>query len=255
MTDHEAETPKVITLADDFYVRQEIDNIGWLDIGEGVLVVDALEQHSLRDEIFSLLGRTMGGKPVLRVLNTHSHYDHVALNDDFQRVFGAEIVSMQTAEIPAEGLEVGSAARPAAMIPMTGCHTQEDCIVWMSEDRVLFVGDIFGWGLIPWDRPLDAEKLDHIRTCYRRLIDYGADVVVPGHGSLCGNDELQRWLTYVDWLVDCVTAARADGLSLQQVRDGRIAPPEDMREWWRFVKWKHQDSVKKISQAVYRDRL
>jgi cyclase len=255
MTDYEAETPKIIPLAEGFFVRQEIDNIGWVDLGEGVLVVDALEQHSLRDEIFSLIKRTSGGKPVVRVLNTHSHYDHVALNEDFQREFGADIVSMQTADIPAAGLEVGSAERPAAMIPMTGCHTQEDCIVWLAADRILFVGDIFGWGLIPWDRPLDAEKLEHIRCCYRQLIDYGADTVVPGHGPLCGNDELQRWLDYVDWLVDRVIAARAEGLTLDQVRDGRIEPPEDMRDWWRFLKWKHLDSVKKISQAVYRDRL
>ena len=255
MTDQEAETPKVISLGGDFFVRQEVDNIGWLDLGEGVLVVDALEQHSLRQEVFGLIERTMRGKPVLRVLNTHSHYDHVALNRDFAQTFGAEIVSMRTTDIPEDGLQVGSDARPAFMIPMAGCHTKEDCIVWLPADRVLFVGDIFGWGLIPWDRALDVDKITHIMACYRKLIAFGADTVVPGHGPLCTNAELDRWLVYVDWLMREVTSAKENGVTLDEVRDGRIEPPADMRTWWRFLRWKHLDSVRKISQAVYRDRL
>ena len=255
MTDREAEKPKLIAVGERLYVRQEIDNIGWLDVGDGVVVIDALEQHSLREEIFTLLRRTMDGKPVLRVLNTHTHYDHVALNEDFVREFGAEIVNRQTREIPAGGLEVGSASRSVRLIPLPDCHTREDCVVWVPDAAVLFVGDIFGWGLIPWDRPLDAAKRDHLVRTYERLIAFGAETVVPGHGPLCGNAELRRWLDYFAWLIETIGRAKASGLSLDEVRDGRIAPPEDMGAWWRFRKWKHHDSVKKVSHAIYRNRL
>jgi len=249
------EQPQLLRLAPGMYVRQEIDNIAWLDLGPHLLVIDALERAELRDEVFALLDRTVPGKSVRYVLNTHTHYDHVALNDAFRQRDGAEIVNARTTAIPAAGKTFPGHERSALMLPLPHCHTADDCVIWVPEDRVLFVGDIFGWGLIPCDRPLTAAKRDELIAAYRRLIAFGAERVVPGHGPLATTATLERWLEYFEWLIQAVKNAAARGACETEIAGGAIAPPADMRDWWRFCQWKHADAVKKVARAVVNNRL
>lgn len=248
------DTPKLLELADRLWVRQEIDNIGWADMGEFVLVVDALERSELEPEILAQLQKTVGDKPVLCLLNTHTHYDHIALNQVFRKR-GARIINYDTESIPETGRTFGGGDRRALMLPLGGCHTREDCVVWFPNDGVLFVGDIFGWGLIPWDRILSAQKRDHILETYRRLIELGAVSVVPGHGPVCTTRELQRWVEYFEWLLERVSHACDQDLADEVIFREIVPVPDDMRSWWRFVEWKHEDSVKKILRAVRSNRL
>ena len=44
MTTDPAETPTIVTVGEGFYVRQAVDNIAWIDLGEYAIVIDALEQ-------------------------------------------------------------------------------------------------------------------------------------------------------------------------------------------------------------------
>ena len=249
------DTPRLLEPAPGVWVRQEVDNIAWIDLGQDLLVVDALERPELEDEVLRQIAETTGGKPVRAVVNTHTHYDHTALNDAFVRRFAARIVNARTADLPAEGLHLGDPQREAVVRPMPGCHTEEDCIVHLPGDGVLFVGDIFGWGLVPWDRPLTQAKAEHIMATYERLAALEARVVVPGHGPLCGTTELRRWLRYFRELIETVRAARQDGASRREIRDEAVPPPDDMAGWWRFLAWKHEDSVRKVSQAVVRGGL
>lgn len=236
----DADTPTLERLGGGVFVRQEIDNIGWVLLGDEVLVVDALERPELEEEVFRLIRDTAGDRKVRYVLNTHTHYDHVALNGAFQSRHGARIVNASTTEIPDAGLSFGSKAHAVTMLPMPGCHTDSDCVVWMDRGRVLFVGDIFGWGLIPTGRALTAEVREHLVTTYERLIDMEPEHVVPGHGPLCTARELRRWVEYFHWLVEEVR---------EREGDGHIDPPDDMAGWWRFLQWKHDDSVKKVCAA------
>jgi len=246
--------PKLVQLGDGFHVRQAVDNMAWIDMGEEILVVDALEQPELEKEVFEAIRRTTGDKPVRYVLNTHTHYDHIAFNAAFERRYGAEIVNQRSASIPAAGRWFEGTRRRALMAPMPGCHTKEDCIVWVPADRALFVGDIFGWGLIPLVVNLTNETASLLRKSYARLIDYGAAVVIPGHGPLCSTAELERWVEYFNWLRDVVSEAVAGGKSDAEIMR-EVAAPEDMKSWWRFLAWKHEDSLSKMVRAVRKGLL
>lgn len=244
-----ADAPQLITVADGFHVRQAVDNIAWLDMGDWALVVDALEQPELEDEIFSAIASTLGGKPVRYVVNTHTHYDHVALNAAFVRRFGAEIINQKTSPVSAAGRWFKGTRRRVQMLPVPGCHTQKDCILHVPDDSALFVGDIFGWGLIPLMVRLRVATVQLLRDSYTRLMDYGAAVIIPGHGPLCTTAELGRWLEYLDWLCREVAAAVAAGMSDAQIVE-RVTAPEDMASWWRFRAWKHEDSLGKVVTAT-----
>jgi len=253
MTADVTDTPRILELADGFYVRQAVDNIAWIDMGGFAVVVDALEQAQLEGEVFDAIEKTIGDVPIRYVLNTHTHYDHVALNPAFQRR-GAEVVNMRTVDLPPEGRRFDGAKRRLLMLPLGGLHTAEDCLVWLPQDRVLFVGDLFGWGLIPLGSALTDETAERLVDAYHEMIELDPVTVVPGHGPICSADELRRWVEYFRWLRRGVADALRQGESPDDI-ERRLAPPQDMLGWWRFVEWKHAEGVSKVLAAVGSGRL
>jgi len=243
------DTPKLLHPTPGVTVRQEIDNMGWVDMGDHVLIIDALEQANTEGDVLTAIEATTKSKPVKTVLNTHTHYDHVALNPVFEQKLGAVVVNARTDILPAEGRWFEGPERRALLLPLPDCHTAEDCVVWLPADKTLFTGDIFGWGLIPWERRLTQAKADHILTTYDRLIAFGAECVVPGHGPVLSTAELQRWVTYFNWLVQNVRDFCKRGVDATAIPD-LLVPPDDMSDWWRFREWKHDDSLKKVLSAV-----
>ena len=249
MSTDPCEVAKRIEVADGFYVRRAVDNTAWIDLGGCAIVVDTLEQPHLEAEVFDAIAETIGDTPIRYVLNTHTHYDHMALNGAFQRRYGAEIVNARTTTLAPEGRWFEGSRRRAQMLHMPDCHTAEDCVVWVPDDRALFVGDIFGWGLINLSTSLRDDTAQHVLDTHARLIDFGATTVIPGHGPLCSTAELERWVDYFGWLRAEVSQAIAAGTSDAQIMQD-VAPPEDMRTWWRFLQWKHEDSLSKVLRAV-----
>ncbi len=246
--------PELVRIAEGFHLRNAIDNIAWFDLGGELAVVDALEEERLAGEVFDAIASTVPQTPVRYVFNTHTHYDHVALNDAFAQRWGAEIVNAETTDLPDEGRTFRGPKRSARMIPMPGCHTQTDCAVWVEPDRVLFVGDLFGWGLIPLTVNLRPETREHLLATYRRLIDFQADLVIPGHGPLCDTDTLRRWVAYFQDLAARARQGAASGLDEREIAQ-RLEPPQDMRDWWRFVQWKHEDTAAKLAKSAKRGWL
>ncbi len=251
-------SPAIVRAAPGVFVRVAVDVMGWADMGSWTLAVDALEQPELADEVFRAMADSAGhDKPPRLLLNTHLHADHTALNPAFQERFGTEIINARTRTLPPDGQEfTGDNGRRVRMIPLPGCHTDDDCVVWFPDDRVLFAGDLFNWGIIPWDRPLDSAKFALLRETYRQLIALGAETVVPGHGPLATGAELRRQLAYYEWLPFVIRNALAGGCAEAEIVDGgAIPPPDDMCGWWRFTMWKHRDSLKKACRAIRLGRL
>ncbi len=254
MSDKAVETPELVQVAAGLYVRQEIDNCTWIDLGGSAVVVDALEHRCKGGMVIGAIRDTLGDTPVEHVLNTHTHPDHVALNADFQEQFGADIINARTSDIPDEGLTFEGERRSVRMIPMGGCHTPEDCIVEVMPDRVLLSGDLFGWGMIPVVGPLRSAKAELLERIYERMIDFDAGAVIPGHGPLATTDHLRRWPAYFRNLVRQVADACAAGRKDAEILSD-LGPPDDMQDWWRLAEWKHDRNVRIVLQAVRKGRL
>jgi glyoxylase-like metal-dependent hydrolase (beta-lactamase superfamily II) len=244
MTDP-AETPEVKQIAEGFYVRQAVDNMAWVDLGGEAVVIDTLEHAFLEDEIISSITDTLGHVPVRWIFNTHTHFDHVALNNAIRRRWVAEVVNRNTTNIPDEGTWFEGSNRKVLMQPIRSGHSDSDCIFWFPEDRVLFTGDVFGWGMIPLTRGLNQNTARQLMMAYEHLISFDAEVVVPGHGVLCSTAELRRFVDFFNDLVEEVRRQVEKGVEIISV-----SPPEDMLHWWRFVQWKHENSFERIVKAV-----
>jgi len=163
----------VLHVSDGVWVRQAVDNIGWADLGGSAVVVDALEQRRLKGEVFAGLDQTLGETPMRYVLNTHTHGDHTALNRPLAKRYDAQIVNGRTVNPGENGRWFEGERGRALLLPTPGCHTDEDCCVWIEPDRVLFVGDVFGWGLAGPNGALAPGQAGHILRTYERLIASG----------------------------------------------------------------------------------
>ncbi len=251
------EEGKVRELAPGVFLRPAVDNSLWADLGDGVVVVDGLEDAALAPVIEGAVRETTG-KPIRWVANTHWHGDHIACNPTWARA-GATVIA-SAAVGPGTGAHDGrpditfldrytlrGQGRQVEMEWLGGTHTDEDASVYFPWARVLHVGDLFGWGLIPL-RALNEVTIARLREVYGRLLTYDADTVVPGHGPTLGPAHLSRFLAYFDDLLARVPALCRAGKTPAEVEQA-VPPPDDMRDWWRFADWKHARNLQQLCRV------
>lgn len=192
--------------------RNFISNAGFVVTDDGVVVVDALGSPELACQLLAEIKR-ITSQPVRYVIATHYHADHIYglqsfaeagakilahgsareyLNSDTaqkrleaSRIELAPWINAQTRLVPAdrwlEGqetlLRVGSFD---FLIGHVGpAHTPEDVVVYVRQIGVLFAGDLFFQGRIPFVGQADSRLW--IQSL-NRLMDYQPKIVVPGHG-------------------------------------------------------------------------
>ncbi len=76
-----------------------------------------------------------------------------------------------------------------------GGHTPGSSVVWLPEAQVLFVGDLIFEGRYPYMYDADVPALI---AALKRLSEFGAQMVVPGHGVLCGEAEIAALVDYLE---------------------------------------------------------
>jgi glyoxylase-like metal-dependent hydrolase (beta-lactamase superfamily II) len=238
---------KLLKLTDGIYVRNEVDNIGMLDMGDYAAIIDTHEDLKLKDEILSQIKQSLPAKPVKLVLNTHLHYDHVVLNSYFLS-HGAAAVSLKTHP---NGHTIKGKHFSVEMFSVAGCHSDYDAAFFIPEKRVLFTGDIFGWGLVSWEPALTDAKKSLIEKAYQKFISLDPEIIVPGHGPVCQVTHLRRWLSYFHDMLEITQKLKARGIPKTEAIN-QVPPPKDMHDWWRFTEWKHAFTMERIINYVYK---
>ncbi len=67
----------------------------------------------------------------------------------------------------------------------TAAHTTNDVVAWIPEHRILFTGDLVFNGGTPF---VLMGSVAGAMMVLDRLVEFGAEVLVPGHGPPCGID-------------------------------------------------------------------
>ena len=210
--------------------RNFITNAGFIVTDDGVVVVDALGSPALAEELLAEI-RRVTSEPVRYVIVTHYHADHIYGLQAFKAAgatilahrAGREYLNSDTAQkrLEASRLELGpwvddkTRLVPAdrwldqdetrlrvgsydILIRHVGpAHTPEDVVVFVPTLGVLFSGDLFFRGRIPFVGQADSRLWI---TSLERLIDYKPRVVVPGHGPV-STDPMADLLMTRDYLV------------------------------------------------------
>ncbi len=188
-----------------------ISNAGFVITSEGVVVVDALGSPELARRLLAQI-RQRTSLPVKWVVLTHYHADHIYGLQVFHEA-GAKILAHEKAR---EYLNSDTAAlrlkasrqdlwpwvdektRLVAadrwmnrtetlrlggtdfiIEPVGPAHTAEDLVVYVPQKKVLFVGDLVFRNRIPFVGQADSRQWI---AGLERLLQFDAQVVIPGHG-------------------------------------------------------------------------
>jgi glyoxylase-like metal-dependent hydrolase (beta-lactamase superfamily II) len=188
-----------------------ISNAGFVITPAGVVVVDALGSPRLAERLTQAI-RQLTDMPVTHVILTHYHADHIYGLQHFKQL-GAQVIAhaagkeylqsdaaqqrleasrtdlapwidAHTRLVPADTwidgattLRVGGVVFELDRVGPS--HTPEDITVYVPSEKLLFAGDLFFNGRLPFVGKANSSQW--IRSL-DRLLAYDARTVVPGHG-------------------------------------------------------------------------
>jgi glyoxylase-like metal-dependent hydrolase (beta-lactamase superfamily II) len=210
--------------------RNFISNAGFIVTDDGVVVIDALGSPVLAEELLAEI-RRVTSQPVRHVIVTHYHADHIYGLQTFKAAgatilahgAGRAYLSSDTAQKRMEAsreelfpwVDDKTQLQPAdrwldqdetvlrvgsfdILIRHVGpAHTPEDLVVFIPKLGVLFSGDLFFRGRIPFVGQADSGLWI---ASLERLIEYQPRTVVPGHGPVSTNPVADLVMTR-DYLV------------------------------------------------------
>ena len=191
---------------------------GWLSAnnilffeGENATLVDSgYVTHAA--QTVQLVGHALAGRALQRLINTHSHSDHIGGNAALKAAFGCEIIvpaglQAAIAEWDENALLLSPLGQQAARfqhdsligadseIEMGGLnwqtlavpgHDMEALGYYNPEKRILISGDALwenGFGVIFPELLGEAEGLNSTRATLEMLAKLPIDIVIPGHGA------------------------------------------------------------------------
>lgn len=232
-------------------------NAGFVVTERGIVVIDTLNTPGQGRQLAATI-QARTDKPILFVINTHHHYDHVFGNQAFDAPIIAHCaLSEQLAEAAARNLMPVSIAAwlsehpedrwlvdeleliypniifekrlvldlPPMRIVVRhlGGHTPDSSIVDLPDEGVLFSGDLVFEGRVPFLR--QANIRDTIQAL-SELARLGSRSIVPGHGALC---DMGYVLSFRDYLIEL--REKVAELAAQEWKRGDVLDSDQLPKW------------------------
>ncbi len=231
--------------------RGFMSNAGFVVTGDGVVAFDALGTPALGRAMVEAIAK-ITDQPIKRVIVSHYHADHMYglqalkqagaeiwahangqgyLNSDIaqerlaqRRADLAPWVNQDTRLVPADRwLDFADGKTiPFTMgsfhfriIDVSGAHSDGDIMMFVEEEGVLFAGDLYFSGRIPFVGDADSKAW---LAALDRMLDVAPKVVIPGHGVSSTNTREDMELTrkYLEYLRQEMGAAVEDMVGFEE---------------------------------------
>jgi cyclase len=212
-----------------------VNNCGVVVDGSGTSVlVDTTSTEKRNRSFLAEVAKVSVGAPKA-VVNTHHHPDHTYGNGFLPRdtvVVGHDKCREEVLRAGLEATRVVTApdygnltirppevtfpdrltlhlAELAVELWHAGpAHTSNDVLVWLPEQRILFAGDLAFAGGQPF---LLEGSVAGFSRAVARMREFGAEILVPGHGQVCRGEQVDRLLDDMDDYVAYVAEVAAEG--------------------------------------------
>jgi glyoxylase-like metal-dependent hydrolase (beta-lactamase superfamily II) len=188
-------------------------NSGLINLGGGV-VIDTQSELGHARRMIEMFGRVWAAMP-RRVINTHEDAGHVGGNRLFKE---SEIIAHRS--VPCRIKQVAEPTGGELVLPTTlydlryeldldgtevhliyvgPCHQAGDTIVHVPTERVVFAGDVLFRQCTPigW-----TGTYDKWFKCLDFILELDPEVIVPGHGPLCGIEGVSEMRAYLEYVRD-----------------------------------------------------
>lgn len=178
-------------------------NIGVFNTAKGIVLIDPMPGEN-QLEALSVLVKSIFGKQVSYILNTHEHSDHSGGNGYFIAA-GAEL--MQSGDTLAE----------IDMLTVKS-HTAKDAIFWHKPSNTIFVGDIYTTN---WHPTFYAGGVAGFVAAVDAILNVGDEhsLIVPGHGEPSDKQRLKLFRQNTLQWVAQVKVLSEQGLSVSEIKN------------------------------------
>ena len=212
-------------------------NVGVFVMDQGVAIVDTKLPgwgQVILDRI-----RSVTDKPVVTIINTHTHGDHVGSNVFFPDT--VNIVAHANTKANMEGMDnfqgenarylpkqtytdrvtLGSGADQMDLYYFGRGHTDGDTFIVYPALGILQTGDMFPWRDAPFlDTNNGGSGVELPDSLARAIATIeGVDTVVPGHIPVTTWESFEEFSRFTDDLLAQVRSAKESGQSADQVAD------------------------------------
>lgn len=221
--------------------------------------------------------RDITSKPVVRIINSHTHYDHVGGNVDFpvtvEVVAHANTrVNMERA-LPPKGAEsrvppdvfkanggrnmanrtfrdqmtIGTGADRIDLYYFGRGHTNGDAWVVFPALRVMHAGDIFSGKLVPLlDSNNGGSGLEIADTLAKAAGLPNVDAIITGHSTVMTPADLKEYSEFNRSFLAYVREAKRSGLSIEAAATAYTFPPA-----YAAYRAPQPDSIKNNIEVMY----
>ena len=258
-------------------------NVGIILLHNSVAAVDA--QYPVSGLDFRRSISSVTEKRVRYLLLTHSHGDHVFGNQAFedceiiaQRLLKERMEANLKADWSPKGLEKMledtrknrpeqapllkglrivlptktfeerySLGEGVELLHLIG-HTADSSVVYVGDDKTLFSGDLIFAGQFPWGGDPTADP-DRWIESFKKILAMDIDTIVPGHGPLCGKEEVEKYLEFFEGVRREMRRLISEGASVEKAVEyggyPSFYPPrrpqwrgDTLRHWYQV--WKNR---------------
>lgn len=218
-----------------------IVNVAFIEVPDGIVVIDTGPSKRYGEALLALIEKTVPGKKILRVYNTHHHPDHFLGNQVFDNsVIAApqQIIDNILAEgdgfadnmyrlvgdwmrgtgsvAPGKAIDTNSeqiGGRQFSLYYLSG-HTSSDLVIRDDETGVLFTGDLAFNNRAPTTPHAD---IDIWQQSLASVAAVDRELILPGHGLQDSTGEsLVQTADYLNWLQQQLTDAASKGLTMNE---------------------------------------
>jgi cyclase len=116
--------------------------------------------------------------------------------------------------------------RVAHLICYGGGHTPSDSILYLPDERIIFMADMLFTGTHIY---LPDGDPDEIRRTLSRIMQLPAETLVPGHGQLGNAGDVEKMVRYIDRLETLVEEGMRRGMTDDDL--ARLPIPDEYRDW------------------------
>lgn len=219
-----------------------IANISFIDSPSGVILIDSGPSRAYGEALRSAIAQ-ITDKPVIKILITHHHPDHMLGSQVFPEAKVAALASTQQlmaseGDAMAENLYrlVGDRMRGTEVVLATETlepgtldingyrlqlfemhgHSGADLVILDEQTGVLFAGD-----LLFYQRALatpHSPGLNVWQEEVKQLQELPWKLVIPGHGPAAADTApFAQMLDYLDWLDNLLATSARNGLDMNEV--------------------------------------
>lgn len=217
-------------------------NVAYFKTSEGVVLMDTT---STREDMLAVLELAkLSPEEISLVINTHGDGDHVGGNSLFDcPILAHQITADRMAaanrpqnEMPTETFSENEKTLRNGELEIQlifkGGHKPDLTMLWLPDHKVLLPSDLIFEDCYPY---MIGSDVPTWINALHSLSDFPAEVIFPGHGTVCGQEVIDSLVWYMQTSWKIISDHIDNGLSLDDIlKDPQLPRPAGWTREQRF---------------------